>query len=694
MNSITSPIRLIPADELLDFQREREPAQAQVRRWLRIIAEVDQAPAGQRGRVVAAIAKRIGKGASTIERKRAAYKKNGWQGLINRSKFPKPNTRGLPEAFRLWVPSLYSRFQRNNAGKQVWRYLTNRLEKWRATLAEEHAIPGYTSPPADGPEGYPVGWSYKRILDLRPATINLITARQGKKAASAYLPSNYTTRAGLKYGERFFFDDQVHDLKVNLLGRNSRAMRPLGFNALEHKSAVFSLYTSKLTLWEPEEKKSRTLTQRDFVWFNICHLLHVGYRTDSTGTTHIFEHGSGTGDPGFDDRIHAATNGHVTVWRGGRFTDPVFEGMLFRPQATGNFRTKSPLESIFNLDRNYMAALPGPVGSNQRLNGPEEHYGLDRYNTQLLKLWEKLSPERQKLVRFPYLSFAEFAALQSETYHLINSRTDHNLEGWEECEHIAPRFRLDPSQPWQDRDVLLDIDPERARAISDLAEWRTFPLSPLDVSAKHKHELTKLDLDLVPVLLKPEWLIDVSVGKNHEIHINDINVGSQPFIYLASIKGRIGRQTIPAGTKLKAHWHPLCGQHLWVFDLDGAYLGCLDQFIKPTAGDTPTIISNQAEINAIASDLNQWTRRNLGAVRDERQEMREHNRRLAAGEAVTPEERRLQSSRKSQETKRKNRLNTPDESIEPAGLEDFLHGHRDDFEPDTEPDEPSLKDLL
>lgn len=657
-NISQSVFKLIPRDELKRFRDETDGAQADCLLWLGWMAEIDNAPRGQKETTIDAIARRTGKGISTIKTKRANYKRLGWSALINRAKFPVKNSSGLPAQFRTWVPTLFLRFQRNGAGRQVHRYLLNRLHKWRGSLADEHAIPGYSSPPADSPDGHPVGWSYKNILTLTPSQTQLVTSRQGKKAASKFLPSNYTTRAGLKYGERFFFDDQIHDIKVNLLGRQSRAMRPLGFNSIEHLSGEFSLFTSKLTLWEPTEKKSRTLTQKDFVWFNVLQLLQVGYRTDSVGTTHIFEHGSGTGDKGFDDRIHHVTDGHVTVWRGGRFNDPMFEGMLFRPQSTGNFRSKSPLESMFNLDRNYMAALPGPVGSNQRLNGPEEHYGLDAYNNQLLKLYEKLPANRREMIQFPYLTFQEFGALQNEVYHLINNREDHHLEGWEKCEHVVNKFRIGKNYPWQPREDLRDLDPERAKAVADLAEWRVFNMSPRAVADRHRHELTKLPLDLVPLLLLPEWRIKVKVKKNHEIHVQDSAVSSEPFIYLAYIKNKhTGGEPIPPGD-YEAHWHPLMSQHLWLCDAKGSFIAVLDEFVKPKAGDTPAIISNLNEIRDISSNLNEWTARHLGAVRDDRRKMKDHNSRLAAGEPVTAEERKAATSSKAADTRTRNKPKT------------------------------------
>ena len=534
--SQSSNILYVPTHDLPEFSSQDLGAQNQILKWLGICHKIMDAPRGTKGAMVTALADELGKTESAINCKLGKYNKEGWKALVNRSKFPKEMVSALPPAFQMWIPTLFLRFQRNNAAKQVHRYILNRLQNWRNTLSPEHALPGYTSPPEDTEHGYPAGWSYKTISRLKPSEYQLRKARQGNKAASNYLPSNYSTRYGLKFGQRVFFDDQDHDIKINLLGRNSRAMRPSGFNCIDHLSGCFLDYTAKMTLWNDDEKRSKTLKQKDFTWFVIHYLITHGYRTDATGTELIFEHGSATGWKGFDEALNHITSKHVKVFRGGRFNDPIFEGMMFRPQSSGNFRSKSPLESMFNLDRNYMAALPGQIGSNQRLNGMEEHYGMDRYNDQLIKLYHKLPEQVRQCIQFPYLTWQEFIATQADVYKTINSRTDHKLEGWEKCGHVVNRFRLDPSQPWQDRIALSEVDQERAKAIAELADWRIFALSPAEVANAYKNQLTKLELALVPFLCAPDWMIDVKVNEHHEIHVRDAECGGEPFIYIASLK--------------------------------------------------------------------------------------------------------------------------------------------------------------
>ncbi len=57
--------------------------------------------------------------------------------------------------------------ERHTSIKRLHRFLILRLQLWRDGITE-NAIPGYQTPPPDGPKGYPVGWS---ISSLRKSLI-------------------------------------------------------------------------------------------------------------------------------------------------------------------------------------------------------------------------------------------------------------------------------------------------------------------------------------------------------------------------------------------------------------------------------------------------------------------------------------------------------------------------------------------
>jgi hypothetical protein len=72
------------------------------------------------------------------------------------------------------------------SAKQLHRFLVIRLALWRDGESE-NSIPGYSTPPPDGPHGYPVGWSIQALRELArecEADIHL-SIRRGFRALSA-----------------------------------------------------------------------------------------------------------------------------------------------------------------------------------------------------------------------------------------------------------------------------------------------------------------------------------------------------------------------------------------------------------------------------------------------------------------------------------------------------------------------------
>ena len=242
----------------------------------------------------------------------------------------------------------------------------------------KHALPGYDTPPPAGPAGYPCGWCEDNVLRMRPDAYALSLARQGSKQAAGYLPSILKTRVGTRFGQVVFFDDQDYDLKVAPRGMSQRTIRPQGFNCLDYLSGCFMHHAIRLRWWDKDNDQYRTLTSADFTWFVVSYLQRHGYRQDGAGTTFVFEHGTATGYNNrslstyggynnFDEALTCVSHGCIRVERSGLFNQPAFANLLFRPQSSGNPNFKAPLESMFNLVRNRMAALPGATGRNRDL---------------------------------------------------------------------------------------------------------------------------------------------------------------------------------------------------------------------------------------------------------------------------------------------------------------------------------------
>jgi hypothetical protein len=656
-------------DELSDFSRLREDVRRDVLTWISAINEINAAGRGAMGRVVSAVCVRLGCSQGTVYRKVEAYKERGWMGLVNQAKCPET---GLPPAFKTWVESLHLRNQRDSTGAAVQRIVLDQWALWRRTGDPSHALPGYSTPPPASAKGYPAGFSAKNLNRLKPCEHNRKLGRQGAKAASEFLPSILKTRVGMRFGQVVFFDDQDYDQKIVAPGLSQKAMRPQGFNALDYLSGCFIDYIIRSRYLDTDTDTMKSLNQRDFVWFVIHVLTTVGYRNDEDGSIFVFEHGTASGYNNekletangiskFDEALAFVTGGKLRVERSGLFNQPVFANMLFRPQSSGNFRFKSPIESMFNLVRNESSMLLGQIGLNARSHGPEENYGLDIYTTQLLSAYTQLSPERQEMIRWPFHTLAQFGQLYSGIYETINARTGHALEGWEQAGHVVPLIRLAPddSAPWMTPAQLSKL-PARTQelALSLLdAPGFTMPhrLSPRQVADMHRSELTKLPKSSVPLLIPRQWAREVTVKSDRTIQIQDQLAGPEPFIYLCRIITRHGAEMLRPGLKLLARFNPADPSELCISDENDSYIGHLTCTSRINFLDTETMVARLGERSAVKAELEAPVRAALTPVMDDRLSMREHNDRLISGAPVTEEERaaaRSESAHKAVTTRR------------------------------------------
>jgi len=132
-------------------------------------------------------------------------------------------TRLPPEFVEFWR-GLCEQNQR--ATKPAWRALQR---KWRD---RSEAIPGYGF---RRPQSHdlPEGWTYSNLCRFKPTKFELLARRQGRSSAAVARPLVFTTRVGLQVGSAYMFDDLEHDLKVNLLGVNKVALRPLELACLD-----------------------------------------------------------------------------------------------------------------------------------------------------------------------------------------------------------------------------------------------------------------------------------------------------------------------------------------------------------------------------------------------------------------------------------------------------------------------------
>lgn len=675
-------------DDYGSFTRLKPHVRKKITDRIDWILAIDEAAHGDKEIIKAKAAEALDVSVPTVNRFARQYREGGWKALCDgRGK----NVKAQPEAFRAFVRQLHLQCQRSTTGREVRRMLVERWRLWQRSGEAKHAIPGYETPPPAGPKGYPQGWSEDSILRLRPDAYALSVARQGAKSAAGFLPSVLKTRVGVRFGQIVFFDDQDYDLKVAAPGMSQRAIRPQGFNCLDYLSGCFMDHAIRLRWWDKESDQYRTLTQADFTWFVISYLQKHGYRRDGSGTTFVFEHGTATGFnnrnlatsggyTNFDEALAAVSHGCIRVERSGLFNQPAFAGLLFRPQSSGNPNFKAPLESMFNLVRNRMAALPGATGRNRDLK-PAEQYGEDLYTGQLLKLWEKLDERHQKIIRYPMLTVEEFGEAARTVYQAINARTDHGLEGWERLGFVAPQFRFTPDErsPWLSREEVAAL-PEAARtallanteAPGHVRPWR---LSPAEVAAQCAGELTKLPDCMIPLLIPTAWARPATVKSDRTISIKDQLLGPEPLNYVCRIEDAEGAHVLKPGTKLLCYLNPFDTSRLVICKEDGAFLGTLHEMTRAGWLDQDAILGQLKARAEMKADLDTGVRPHLESLMAERAEMKRVNARLADGKPVLPEEiaeARAESAREGVRTRKINEIAEAmgSEALDPSNLLD------------------------
>ncbi|MBQ6916050.1 MAG: hypothetical protein IJQ65_10030, partial [Kiritimatiellae bacterium] len=176
-------------------------------------------------------------------------------------------------------------------------------------------------------------------------------------------------------------------------------------------------------------------------------------------------------------------------------------------------------------------------------------------------------------VRTPFLSWTEFSRAIDRAHEAIDLRTDHALEGWEECGFVKGEFRLKSEASWRAVKAMAEMPPEEAGAVSALvqagmAEYREVRLSPREAWEKSKGALKPVPEYLAPLILGSELCCVARVTGNMQLTYRDPNVGSR-FTVAAIAGGRL----LTRGAEYRVWVNPLDGGKAYVCDMQGHFRG-------------------------------------------------------------------------------------------------------------------------
>lgn len=439
-----------------------------------------------------------------IRTKYYAWVKAGrsWTALVNRAKAPEfsgveKRTAGNKKA----LIAVYKGYAENNqrSSLQAWNQLMRDLfcgvrlkgiGTWQDLYQAEFKRPAPDRPPAGW---VPRGMSYRTLQNIAGLSkFEAAASRVGMAAASQFLPHVFSTRVGLLPGQIFEFDDVFHDLVCNFLGVNRKALRPLEFACIDVASGCKVAKGMKPEILRDDGTRER-LNERE-MRFLVAHVLaNVGFRRD--GCTMIIEHGTATIRPEVREVIGRITNKSVHFETSGFLGESVHKG-LFPGRSKGNFRMKAALESSHRLIHSMTAMLPGQVGANSRDDKPEQLEAMSRYNEIVLRAARSLPEKEAARLAYPVISFDDYADFYERVVTLINQRTEHDLEGFEQNRWTVTEWRMGEGYPWASADMIDSMEPANAAACRAVASQpgnsRTRLMAPCEVWDAYQSELVRV----------------------------------------------------------------------------------------------------------------------------------------------------------------------------------------------------------
>jgi hypothetical protein len=453
-------------------------------------------------------------------------------------------------------------------------------------------------------------------------------------------PLVVTTRVGLSCGEFYLFDDLWHDLKVNFLGVNRAALRPLELCCLDLFSGCKIAWGCKAMV-ETDDGGRQTISEKN-MRFLLAHILYnIGYRRE--GTTLVVEHGTAAIREKMEENILRLTGGAVTVSRSGIQGSPALLGW-YKGRGKGNFRFKGALESHHNLVHNVTQCLPGQIGKD-RDHAPEDLHGRDQGNALLVKAIERLPAERRDLLRWPYLQFQQFVEILSEIYRYINGRTEHRLEGFLEAGLTVQEFRLLPdSKHWLPASHVEKLPDQSRAAVMALAERpgmsRCRMMSPTEVWQR-RSALVKIGAWGLPDIIGADLAVERRVKENGCFEFEDREICPGRLRYLARAMNAQGHEILlKDGETYQTFCNPFDLRELVVCDAKGGFLGVCKRLENTCRNDLEGLKRAMgAAAHAEKVRLDPYRARHAGEV-EAKQADEEHNALVLAGAAMLPAEKR------------------------------------------------------
>jgi len=511
------------------------------------------------------------------------------------------------------------------------RVLANRRKvkpAWRALLADLSAgvsIPGVGTwrelyaatygyrPAADEPCPWsescpPPGWSLRNLMMLKPDKFALAAARVGMGEAKIdFLPTVRLTRVGLLPCQVVEVDDMWYEHMV-IFGANAKPQRVVEFAAMDRLTGHVICHLCKPVI-ENDDGTKRTLKS---AWVRyLYHYILCVVGVPAEGCVIKGEHGTASADDTFATALGAInavreTNGEkpVAFRAGSIITEPVAKG-LPDVKSKGNPRHKGMIEQMHATLKNYTDALVfGNVGGGRGVQ-PQETYGMVKEDSALVRAASVLPAAQASGLRFNFPTWNSFAIAASEAHRRMDERTEHNLEGWEECGFMVGELKIMGTPHWTSTPTFDSLPAERraqlrALIATGVAEYRERRMSPAEAweTSRRRTKLVPVSDGFAPMILGPELAHAGTVSDKLTISVRDAETGER-YTVAALIDGK----PLERGMKVHVWVNPMdCGK-AYVADSQGRYLGVARTLQTARADADASVQELQAQLGARSAAL-------------------------------------------------------------------------------------------
>ncbi len=454
-------------------------------------------------------------------------------------------------------------------GVGTWRELYAATYGYRP--AEDEPCPWSESAP-------PPGWSLRNMMTISPDKFALQAARIGMGQAKIdFLPTIRMTRVGLKPCQVVEVDDMWYEHKC-IFGGNAKPQRVVEFAIMDRLTGHVIGYLPKPVV-EGEDGARKTFKS---AWVRyLYHYLLCCVGVPEGGCVIKGEHGTAASDDTFEAAllaINAVREGDgrkPVVFRAGSIiTEPVAKG-LPGVQSKGNPRHKGMIEQMHATLKNYAdSVIFGNVGGGRGVQ-PHEAIGMEHEDAALVRLAEVLPAVPGSELRFNFPTWREFAVAAAEAHRRMDERTDHQLEGWEECGFLVGELKVAGTPHWTAVPRLAALPPVRAaqvRALLDAgaAEYRERRMSPAEAwaAATKSEKLERVPASCAPMILGKELAHVGTVGDKLTVTVRDAETGER-YTIVAIVDGK----PLERGAKVHVWVNPMdCGR-AYVSDAQGRFMG-------------------------------------------------------------------------------------------------------------------------